>query len=185
MVHLLLLFLHVTAAMGIVAGLGIEGAVLVRVRAARTTAEARDALGSKRYLQRLLGLSMLTAIVTGIYLATAYWGWRGAWMGMAMLTIVAIAVVGGLMTGRPTKRLMRATDKALGTDEIVAVQGQLSMSYVIRLVLFLGIVFLMTTKPTSGPSALLVVLVAAAGGVAAGLPVARMRGAQGHPETST
>jgi len=47
---------------------------------------------------------------------------------------------------------------------------------VIRLGLFLGIVFLMTTKPTSGSIALLVVLIAAAVGVLAGLPARRVRG---------
>ena len=176
MVHQLLLFLHVVSAMGIVAGLGIEGAVLVQVRAARTAGEARGALGSTRYVQRVIGLSMLTAIVTGMYMATAYWGWRGAWMGVAMLTIVVIALVGGLMTGRPTTRLMRATGDPLGAAEILAVQRRLSMSYVIRLGLFLGIVFLMTTKPTSGPIALLVVVIAGAVGVVAGLPAGRIRG---------
>lgn len=177
MVHLLLLFLHVSSAMGIVAGLGIEGATLVQLRAARDAGEARAALGSTRYVQRLMGLSMLTAIVTGIYLATAYWGWRGAWMGVAMLTIVAMALVGGLMTGRSTLRLMRAAGERFSAAELIAVQGRLSMSYVIRLGLFLGIVFLMTTKPASGPIALLAVAISGAVGVGAGLPAARIRGA--------
>lgn len=175
MVHLVLLFLHVSSAMGIVAGLGIEGATLMQVRAARTAGEARVALGSTRYVQRIVGLSMLTAIVTGIYLATAYWGWRGAWMGVAILTIIAIALIGGLMTGRPTMRLMRDSGERLGAAEILAVQRRLSMSYAIRLGLFFGIVFLMTTKPASGATAILVVVIAAAAGSLAGLPARRVR----------
>jgi hypothetical protein len=176
MAHLLLLFLHVTAAMGIVAGLGIEGFALVQLRAARSIAEARVALGSTRYVQRVMGVSLLAAILTGIYLATAYWGWRGAWMGMALLAILAMGLVGGFMTGRPTMHVMRPSGDALGAAEIAALQGRLSLSYVIRLGLFLGIVFLMTTKPTSGLVALLVVVIAAAVGVLAGLPARRVRG---------
>jgi hypothetical protein len=176
MTHLLLLFLHVTAAMGIVAGLGIEGFALVQLRAARSIAEARVALGSTRYVQRVMGVSLLAAILTGIYLATAYWGWRGAWMGMALLAILAMGLVGGFMTGRPTMHVMRPSGDALGAAEIAALQGRLSLSYVIRLGLFLGIVFLMTTKPTSGLVALLVVVIAAAVGGLAGLPARRVRG---------
>ena len=176
MTHLLLLFLHVTAAMGIVAGLGIEGFALMQLRAARSIGEARAALGSTRYVQRVMGVSLLTAIVTGIYLATAYWGWRGAWMGMALLAILAMGLVGGFMTGRTTMRVMRPSGDALGAVEIAAVQGRLSLSYVIRLGLFLGIVFLMTTKPTSGVVAFLVLVIAAAVGVLAGLPARRVRG---------
>jgi hypothetical protein len=178
MTHLLLLFLHVTAAMGIVAGLGIEGFALVQLRAARSIAEARVALGSTRYVQRVMGVSLLAAILTGIYLATAYWGWRGAWMGMALLAILAMGLVGGFMTGRPTMHVMRPSGDALGAAEIAALQGRLSLSYVIRLGLFLGIVFLMTTKPTSGLVALLVVVIAAAVGVLAGLPARRVRGTE-------
>jgi hypothetical protein len=177
MAHLLLLFLHVTAAMGIVAGLGIEGFALAQLRAARSIGEARAALGSTRYVQRVMGVSLLTAILTGIYLATAYWGWRGAWMGMALLAILVMGLVGGFMTGRTTIRVMRPTGDALGAAEIVAVQERLSLSYVIRLGIFLGIVFLMTTKPTSGVVALLVVVIATAVGVLVGLPARRVRGA--------
>jgi hypothetical protein len=175
MLHLIWLFLHVTSAMGIVAGLGIEGLTLAQLRSAKSAGEARAALGNSRYVQRVAGLSMLAAIVTGVYLATAYWGWRGAWMGMAIVTMVTMALVGGLMTGRATLRALRSTENALGGAEIAALQGRLSMSYVIRLGLFLGIVFLMTTKPSSAPIALLVVGIAGLLGVAAGLPARRGR----------
>jgi hypothetical protein len=175
MVRLLLVFLHVTSAMGIVAGLGIEGWALVQFRAARTLSDARVALGSTRYVQRFMGLSMLTAIVTGMYLATAYWRWQGAWMGMALLTIVVMAIVGGFMTGRPTTRVLRSVGDGLGAEEIATVQRSLGLSYVVRLGLFLGIVFLMTTKPASGVTALLVIVTAAAIGVLGGLPARRVR----------
>ena len=174
MAHLLLVFLHVTSAMGIVAGLGIEGWALVQFRASRTMSDARVALGSTRHVQRFMGLSMLTAIVTGMYLATAYWRWQGAWMGVALLTIVIMAIVGGFMTGRPTARVLRTVGEPRA-EEIAAVQRVLSLSYVIRLGLFLGIVFLMTTKPASGAIALLVVVIAAASGILGGLPARRVR----------
>src|SRR3954463_10713141 len=151
MTHLVLLFLHVTSAMGIVAGLGIELLALMQLRAAGMADEARKALTSSRYVQRVSGASFLATTVTGLYLATVYWSWRGAWMGVALLAIVAMALVGALMTGRPMLRAMRAPSDGLGSAEIAALQARLSFSYAIRIGLFLGIVFVMTTKPVSGP----------------------------------
>jgi hypothetical protein len=121
------------------------------------------------------GIGLGAAIITGIYLATAYWRWRGAWMGMAIIAIVLIAVVGAFMTGRPTTRLLRSSGEALGAFDLATVHGQLGMSYMIRLGLFLGIVCLMTTKPVEGPTALLVLIVAGALGILAGLPARRTR----------
>lgn len=175
MLRLVLLFLHVTSAMGIVAGFGIEALMLLQLRAARTPGAARVALVNSRYVQRVTGVSLLAALVTGIYLATAYWQWQGAWMGVAFLAIILVALVGGLMTGRPTSRVLRSESDALGSAELEAVQGRLSLSYAIRLGLFLGIVFLMTTKPAAGPTALLVVAIAAALGFLVGLPTRRVR----------
>jgi hypothetical protein len=174
MTHLILLFLHVTSAMGVVAGLGIEGLVLLQLRAARTGDEARAALANTRYVQRVAGSSLLAAIITGVYLATVYWSWRGAWMGVAFITIIAMALVGAFMTGRATLRAMRAPSEGLGPAAIAVLQARLSMSYTIRLGLFLGIVFLMTTKPDAGPTALLAVLIAGALGFLAGLPARRV-----------
>src|SRR5262245_60998931 len=177
MLHAFLLFLHVTSAMGIVGGLGIEGLALLQLRAARTSEETRRALMNSRYVQRVAGTSLLATIVTGVYLATAYWRWQGAWMGVAFVTIALMALVGALMTGRVTLRAMRAPGEALAPATIAALQARLSASYFIRLGLFLGIVFLMTTKPQSGPPAIVAVLGAGTLGFLAGLPARRVHGA--------
>src|SRR5690242_9849931 len=136
MTHLILLFLHVTSAMGIVAGLGIEGLALVQLRAASTADEARAALANTRYVQRVAGSSLLAAVVTGIYLATVYWRWQGAWMGVAFMTIVAMALVGGLMTGRATLAAMREPSEKLAPAALTALQARLAMSYTTRLGFF-------------------------------------------------
>lgn len=175
MTHLLLLFLHVTSAMGIVAGLGVEGLALVQLRAARTAEDTRFALANMRYVQRVAGSSLLVAVVTGAYMATVYWSWRGAWMGVAFIAIVAMALVGGLMTGRATLGAMGGPLEALGSAAIASLQARLSMSYTIRLGFFLGIVFLMTTKPVAGPTALIAVLVGGALGALVGLPARHAR----------
>lgn len=183
MIRLFLLFLHVASAMGIVAGLAIEGLGMVQLRAACTSEEARKALTIMRYVQRVAGPSFVATLVTGLYLATAYWGWRGAWMGVAMLAIVAMALVGGFMTVRATTSAMRGPSDALDAGAISALQARLGMSYTIRLGLFVGIVFLMTIKPASGPIALGAVLVGGALGFFGG--AARTRGSSRRPRLTS
>jgi len=177
MQRLVIVFLHVSSAMGIVAGFGIEGLVLLQLHRARGGAEARVVLSSYRYVQRVGATSLIAAIVTGVFLATVYWGWRGAWMGVGFLTLVAIAVVGATMTARPMTRALRANStNSNQVSEIARLPGSLTMSFSIRLALFAGIVFLMTVKPVTGIPALLTVAIAAALGLAIGFP-ARRQGA--------
>ena len=72
MQHLVIVFLHVASAMGIVASFGIESLVLTQLRAARTATDARTVVSSYRYSQRAGAASLIVTVVTGIYLATAY-----------------------------------------------------------------------------------------------------------------
>jgi len=170
MQHLVILFLHVASAMGIVASFGIESLVLAQLRAAHSATDARSVLASYRYAQRAGAASLIATVVTGIYLATVYWGWRGAWMGIAFLSLIAIAIIGAIMTGVPVTRLLRGNSGPAVPSGFVA---RLSMSFAIRMMLFVGIVFLMTVKPAAPVPALSVVAIAALLGVAFGLPALR------------
>jgi hypothetical protein len=173
MQHLVIVFLHVASAMGIVASFGIESLVLTQLRAARTATDARTVLSSYRYSQRAGAASLIVTVVTGIYLATAYWGWRGAWMGIGFLTLVAIAIIGATMTGRAVTRLLRVDSVDAGAALPSAFVARLRMSFLIRMSLFVGIVFLMTVKPVAPVPALSVISVAALLGVLFGLPAMR------------
>jgi hypothetical protein len=175
MAHSLLLFLHVASAMSIVAAFGIEMLQLMQLRASRTLADAQAALGGWRYVQRTGGIGLLVTVLTGVSLATIYWGWRGAWMGVAFLTVVAIAIVGATLTGRPIARFQREAAVSPGTSSASALHPRLSLSYMIRTALFVGIIYLMTTKPANGAVALLVIAIAAVAGVGTWLVTSRRR----------
>lgn len=172
MLRLIIVFLHVASAMGIVASFGIESLVLVQLRAARGAADARTVLANFRHSQRAGGGSLLLTVVTGIYLATAYWKWNGAWIGLGFLTLVAIAVVGAMMTGLHVTRFLRANSSA-GSTLPSGFVGRLKMSFAIRMALFFGIVFLMTVKPAAAAPALTTIGIATVLGVAFGLMSSR------------
>jgi hypothetical protein len=142
-----LLFVHVISAMGIFVALGIEGIALGQLRRASDGAAAGAALGSFGAVQRVAGPSMLLLLVTGLYLAKAYWQWRGAWIGLGLLGLVVVGAIGGLMTGRNMRRLRKALESGSETAAIGNAHRMFRASFALRFALLAIVVYLMTVKP--------------------------------------
>jgi hypothetical protein len=142
-----LLFIHVMSAMGIFLSLGIEGVALAQLRRASDRAAAKAALGSFGVGQRVAGPSMLLLLISGLYLAKAYWQGKGAWIGLGLLGLVVAGALGGAMTGRGTRRLRKALETGSEIAAVGKVDGKLRTSYALRLALFALVVYLMTVKP--------------------------------------
>jgi hypothetical protein len=153
------LFIHVLSAMGLFGAIALEGAMLARHRLERET-RGTDAVDA-RLAGRLGGISMLALVASGGYLMATVWGWRAAWLDVALLTIVATVAIG------------------IGTERLARAELRLA-SFALRSTLFAGIVFLMTVKPPL-TDALVAVTIAATLGVAAALGLYRsgLAGAMG------
>lgn len=165
-----LLFIHVVSAMGMFAALGMEVLALTQLGRARDRATARTALAAVGSSQRVGGASMPVLVLTGFYLATAYWQWQGAWIGLGLVGLVAIGAVGGVITRRRIGRLQKSLgDGGVGASWIEAFPA-LWTSFMIRAALLAGAVYLMTVKP--GRAVSLGVLGTA---VVAGLVLSRAR----------
>ncbi len=142
-----LLFLHVVSAMGVFAILGMEALALTQVRRAADVPSVRAALGALRLGQRMAGPSLLVLVLSGGYLASAYWHWRGAWMGLGFLGLLVIAAIGRLMTGRTVGRLRAALEAGGEMATVRQARPALQRSFAVRLALLVAIVYLMTVKP--------------------------------------
>lgn len=153
--HSLFLFLHVTSAMGLFAALGMEGLGLLQLRRAAGARDIVTVLDGFRLVERVGGLSLATAVLSGAYLASTAWHWRGAWISVAFASLVVIAVIGATMSGRRIARL-RVTTTGGDASESHARSRQrdpiLAASFLMRASILLGIVFLMTVKPELGTS---------------------------------
>lgn len=163
-----LLFIHVLGAMGVFVAVGIEVAALVQLRRVSDAGGARAALALLGAGQRVAGPSFLLILLSGLYLATAYWHWQGAWMGLGFLGLVFIGAAGGLMTGRSASRLRKGLETTGAMTSLVDVRPTLRASLVIRAGLLLAVIFLMTVKPGPGGS-----LAALGAALAAGLIASR------------
>jgi hypothetical protein len=172
--YTVLVFAHVLGGVGIFAAMGIEGVSLARLREAETAADARASFRWLALPARFGPVVMLTTVGTGIWMMVVGWSHQ-AWMPTAFGAVVAMAVLGGAVTGRRMRRLRDALEgsgEALSDDARAGLSsGALAASLRLRIALGVGIIALMTVKPGLVGSLVTLVTAAAAGLVAAGLAV--------------
>jgi hypothetical protein len=73
MARTVLVFIHVTSAIGVFAALAIEGAVLQQIRRSLDSAQLRVALTGFRLVPHVAIPSLLTTILSGLYLTATVW----------------------------------------------------------------------------------------------------------------
>jgi hypothetical protein len=171
MAYVLAHFLHVLGALGMAAAYGVEAAGLVGLRVATTADEARASLQTRRWVLLLGATSTVLLLSTGVYATVVAWG-LAAWIVVSLASVLAIAVIGGVLTGVPMARLgpaIQGASGALPEDLRRAIRSRvLTSSISLRTSITLGVVFLMVRKPDAVTS-VLVLGVAAAVGLGAGL----------------
>jgi len=172
MIRSILLFLHVAGAMGVFVALGMEALALAQLRRASNGGATRAALAALGVGQRMAGPSGLLLVLSGLYLATAYWHWQGAWMGLGFLGMLSIGALGGIVTGRTVGRLRKDLEGSRASTS-VAVSPALWTSFALRAALLVAVLFLMTVKP--GPLGSLAAIGTA---VVVGLAVSRTSGSR-------
>jgi len=166
LVYHLVLFLHILGAFGLIAALTFE---VIGLRGLRQATQREDALmwlGLSRMVQRLVPASLGVIVLTGLYMTATSWGGRG-WILVALASLVALALIGGLLTGVRMARLGPAVGRAgsqLSNELRSALRDPILLTSIrVRLALVIGIAFLMSVKPSLVISLMVIVLAAAIG----------------------
>jgi hypothetical protein len=170
----LALFLHIIGAFGLVAAITVEA---IGLRGLRRATRSDDALVwlrlSRSIVMRLTPASLVLILVSGLYMVATAWGPRG-WILVALGSLVLLGVIGALATGRRMARIGPAVGRTQGalSDELrmKARDPILLLSLRVRLAMVLGIVFLMTMKPSLVASLVVIVLAMALGLLAGQIP---------------
>jgi len=133
---------------------------------------------SRGLVLRLAPASLGLILVTGLYMTATTWGPRG-WILVALASLVLLAVVGALGTGIRMARIGPAVGRSSGplSDELKAGLRDpvLVTSIRTRVALVLGIVFLMTVKPSAVASLVVIAIAAVIGMLAGQIPSWRSR----------
>ncbi len=164
-------FLHIVSALGLAAAFGVEAAGLVGLRRATGADEALLWLRSRRWVLLIGPASIGLVLATGIYLMVVAWG-PVAWILVSLLSLVAMAGIGGVLSGIPMARVTQAVERTPGplSEELRRSLRSplLTVSIMTRIAITVGIVFLMVLKPAL-LTAILTIVLSVGIGVAAGL----------------
>ena len=176
-IYTIVLFLHVSGAIGYFIGTGTWLFGLSALRRAQRVEQVRALTNLVGRSGPLFGISVLLILATGLYMALTAWGLRTGWIDVALISLILIAPLGTALIEprrRAIDRLAReAPDGPLSQALEQRTQDPVLLTALQTLAaLLLGIVFLMTTKPALTDS-LIVMAVALVLGLASGLLVSR------------
>jgi hypothetical protein len=178
------LFLHIVGALGVFVALGLEWTALRQIRSARLPEQVLPSMGMLKNTNKLGFPSMLTTIITGIYMVMNGVGWV-PWILVVLGALVLMIVLSVVLT----KPRMVAIGQALAVEK-----GPLSQTFhnlvnhpilwisiQTRVAIALGIIFLKIATPDLGGS-LLTIGVAIVLGVVSALLM--LRPARAHEVTA-
>lgn len=163
------LFVHIVGSLLLCTAFTAEGIALFQFRRA-TTGEGVRMWEGVASLGRVFGpASVVTILASGLYMMVTSWGWV-PWLALGLVAWVMIAVLGAVNGIRMSVTLRQAI---VGATPISSLRNRTFLiSWLTRLSIAVGIVFLMTNKPDL-LAALLAIAVAAAIGAGAGVALSR------------
>ena len=170
-------FLHVSGAIGYFVALGTLLFGLAALRRARRVEHVRVLAELIRRLIPLFNISILLLLAAGLYLTFTVWGLQTGWILVALVSLVVIVPIAAATVQsrmRIVVQLAREAPDGPLSPEILARTHDpvLLTTPQTAVALLLGIVFLMTNKP-SLPLAILVMALALVLGLTSGALVVR------------
>jgi hypothetical protein len=167
------LFLHVSGAVGYFVAMGIWLFGLANLRRAQRVEQVRVLSNLVGRLGPLFGISVLLILVSGLYMAGTTWGFQTGWIDVALISLILIAPLGTAAIEPRRRAIARLAQEAPDGPLPAALELRthdpvLTTAVQTVTALLLGIVFLMTNKPSLVGS-LVVMAIALALGLASGL----------------
>lgn len=169
-------FLHISSDIGIFMGLGVQLLCLAPLRRAQNVAQVRLIAGLIKTADVVAVSGALLTIATGLYMALTVWHLQTGWIAVALGSIVVLILplIVSVIEPRTRAIVMMARESPDGPlpaaldrhihDPVLPVGLQTGAG------IMLGMVFLMTTKPSFAGS-VTTMTVALALGLASGLPL--------------
>ena len=177
------LFLHIVGALGVCVALGLEWTGLWQIRTAMLPEQVRAWMGIFKGVRKVGFISMLTTVITGIYMIVTYWGGK-PWIIATMGSLILVMVLAQVLTAPRMAAIGRALAEkgpASQTLHKLVTNPILWISIQTRVAIVLGIILLKIAKPDLAGS-LLTIGAAIVLGIASVLPM--LRPVQAH-EAST
>ena len=146
----LVLFLHITGAVGIFIGIGLEWFIVNNFKRVVTTEQAQQWTNSFKVLPPTFGISGVLILIPGIYMSAEVWG-MNAWVISGFVLYIFLAVFGSVVIAKNVGAIRDAL-KSEGESLSEAIRAKIKAPIItdslkIRSMLALSIIFIMTIKP--------------------------------------
>jgi len=176
-IYTIALFLHVSGAIGYFAGIGTWLFILVGLRRAQRVEQVRSLVNLIGLSGPLTGISVLLILATGLYMTFSAWSLQTGWIAVALISLILMVPSSAALIEPRRRAINRLAREAPGGPLTQALERRthdpvLETALQTVAALLLGIVFLMTTKPSFAGS-LIVMAVALVFGLASGVLISR------------
>ena len=182
------LFVHLLAVVAAFSATAIIHLGLVRMRKAERANDARDALMLAARAAKAMPIVALLLLLTGALMTENRWSWTTPWIDVSLGGLILLSAIGGGVLGKRMRalgpQLGRAGDGQL--DAALASQVRDPALWIIAQLpplLAIGVMFVMTTKPSIGLG-IIEILVVVALGLLAAAPTSRVRVGEGEEVVS-
>jgi hypothetical protein len=171
--YVIVLFLHICGAFGYFISAGTRSLNMLILQRAQRVEQVRIITTLDNWLGPLFGISLLTLVVTGLYMTVTTWGFNTGWIDVALTSVILMAPAGALLMERRRRAIVglarKLPDGPIPPELHRHIYNKVLQATARALpLLLLGIVFLMTTKPSLGGS-ILVMAVALTLGIVVGV----------------
>lgn len=176
-IYTIVLFFHVIGAIGYFISMGIWLFGLFALRRVQRVEQVRTLTQLVGRIGPLFGISVLLLLATGLYMAITAWGLQTGWIAVALISLILMAPLGTAFIESRRRAIARQAQEApdgplprsleRSTHDPVLLTSVQTVT-----MLLLGIVFLMTNKPSLIGS-LVVMAVALVLGLVSGVLVSR------------
>lgn len=171
-IYTLMLFVHIVGAIGVFVGVGVWLFAAVALRRAQAVGQVRALIGLIQPSGNVVIVSILLLGGAGFYMGITAWGERATWIIVATISFLLLAPFGVFVIDPRLRAVAKAADAAPDgplPEELAARTHDplVGMGLSLYVGVLLGIVFLMTNKPSTGVS-IMAMIVATALGLASG-----------------
>ncbi len=187
-IYTIVLFFHMSGAIGYFISMGAWLFGLAALQRAQRVEQVRALSNLVARLGPLFGISVLLILATGLYMAITAWGLLTGWIDVALISLILIAPLATAFIEPRRRAIDRLAQEAPDGPLPQSLEQRIHDPVLLTAlqtvtILLLGIVFLMTNKPSLIGS-LIVIAVALVLGVASGLLVSRATRTPGQGVTT-
>jgi hypothetical protein len=120
------LFFHIVGVIGLFIAIGLEVATGFRLHAAKTTAQVQEWMAINHMLEKMLPVSALLILASGLFMLFTAWGWSHAWIDLSLGLLIVVGVLGAVINGPRMKAIQMAVEVAPDGEIPASLQKHIS-----------------------------------------------------------